>query len=135
MNAALKSIPADNLPEYVDDTERAIAALIVSELVASGYALSVWDGEAWTVKASQDAREVCAALASTEAAVIRVRDNAAKTAWPTACPTAPVVGDVTLIWGNGNALLSDWSSRAGIHGAEFNAAVESLADQITERYA
>ena len=134
MTATLKSIPADNLPDHVDDTERAIAALIVSELVALGYALSVWDGDAWTVKASKDAREVCAALATTEMDVIRVRDPGALTDATGGC-VAPVVGSVALIWGNGNALLSDWSMSLGWRGAAFAAAVESLADQITERYA
>ena len=121
-NTTLKSIPADNLPEHVADDERAIAALIVSELIALGYALSVYDGEAWTVKASTDAREVCAALASTDADEIRVRDVGA------------VVGSVTLIWGNGNALLSDWSSTATALGSAFNAAVETLADEIDARF-
>ena len=134
MNAKSPNIPADCIPDYVDDTERAIAALIVSELVASGYALSVWDGEAWTVKASKDAREVCAALASTEMDVVRVRDPGALTDATGGC-VAPVVGSVTLIWGNGNALLSDWSVSLGWRGAAFAAAVESLADRITERYA
>ena len=135
MTTTLKSIPADNLPDHVDDTERAIAALIVSELVALGYALSVWDGEAWTVEASQDAREVCAALASTEMDVIKVRDPAGQTEFPESGRNAmPVVGSLTLIWGNGNALLSDWSVAPTGHGAAFGAAVETLADEIDARF-
>jgi hypothetical protein len=121
----LKSIPADNLPAYVAHDERAIAALIVSELIALGYALSVNDGEAWVVRKSQDAREVCAALASTGADVMNVRDAA----------SGANVGYVSLIWGNGNCLLSDWGARPTPEGAAFGAAVETLADEIEHRFA
>ena len=123
MTTTLKSIPADNLPDHVDDTERAIAALIVSELVALGYALSVYDGEAFTVKKSQDARVVCAALASADDDTIRAEFNGARAGW------------VQLIWGNGNALLSNWGTPPNGEGSAFEAAVETLADEISYRYA
>jgi hypothetical protein len=116
------NIPADRLPAYVRDDERAIAALIVSELIAAGYALSVYDGEEFTVRRSQDAREVCGALATTDADVLLARMNGER------------AGSVTLIWGNGIDLLSDWASRATGEGVMFNAAVETLADTITNRY-
>lgn len=123
MHATLKSIPADNLPEYVADDERAIAALIVSELVASGYALSVYPvGKARTVKLSKDAREVCAALATTDEDTIRADFNGAR------------VGDIRLIWGNGNALLADWAATATRRGWLFSSVVESIGQEIEARF-
>lgn len=113
---------ANALPSYLPSDERAIAALIVSHLIANGYTLSVFDGEAWAVKRSDDARELGAALGTTDADVIRVRRD------------GEVVGSVTLIWGNGNALLSDWASKASLEGAFFNATMLTLADDIEARF-
>lgn len=120
--ATVSRIPADRLPEYVNATERAIAALIVSELISSGYALSVYDGEEWALKQSRDAGEVCAALASTDADVIRAR-VAGDSEWVR-------VGSVTLIWGNGRDLLSDWSWSQDTGGDAFNARMESIAAEV-----
>ena len=111
------------LPDYVMADERTIAALIVAELIADGYRLSVFDGEEWTVRRSNDAREVAAALATTDSDALVATDQDGAQA-----------GAVSLIWGNGNALLSDWSMRLGAAGAGFGMAMERIADEIERRY-
>jgi hypothetical protein len=125
MHNPTSNIPAGRLPEYVADDERAIAALIVSELIAAGYVLSINNGEDWPVKRSGTASLVCAALAQTEADTLVARDAI----------TDEPAGWVALVWGNGNALLSDWSSRATMTGGLFLARVETIADEITAKFA
>jgi hypothetical protein len=81
-------------------TEKTVAAKLVAAAIASGYCLSVNDGEAWTVKRSRNKAAILAALETTGEDILRVRDNA----------TAEMIGDISLIWGNapdGSELVSD----------------------------
>jgi hypothetical protein len=48
---------------------------VVRETLAQGHSISVWDGEEWQVKKSQDYQEVMDAIESVDVAEIRVRDK------------------------------------------------------------
>jgi hypothetical protein len=79
-------------------TESRIAARLVDDALRAGYSVSVYDGEAWPLKRSTDRAAILDALASTDLDTLKFRDSAGEfKAW------------VTLIWGNGCDLLSDWS--------------------------
>ena len=80
-------------------TEKTVAAKLVAAAIASGYILSVNDGEAWTVKRSTNRAAILAALETTGEDVLRVRDAA-----------GGYLGDINLIWGNdpnGEELIAD----------------------------
>ena len=83
-------------------TEKTVAAKLVAAAIASGYCLSVNDGEEWTVKKSTDKAAILAALETTGQDIIRVRDIV----------TSVKIGDICLIWGNapdGSELFADYS--------------------------
>ena len=83
-------------------TEKTVAAKLVAAAIASGYCLSVNDGEAWTVKRSTNKAAILAALETTGEDIIRVRHM-----WT---ETNDIVGDISLIWGNapdGSELVAD----------------------------
>ena len=82
-------------------TEKTVAAKLVAAAIASGYSLSVNDGEAWTVKRSTNKAAILAALETTGEDILRVRDDAIY-----------MVGDISLIWGNapdGSELVADYT--------------------------
>lgn len=114
---------SDAMPSYLPLTATLIAAELVGHLIAEGYALSVHDGEAFAVKRSRDARTVCAAMGSTDADRLVVRDEAGER-----------VGSVLLIWENGCDVLSDWSRAPGDAGEAFDALMGRQLDSITDRY-
>jgi len=99
------------------NVESQIADKLIDDALFYGCFVSVNDGEEWTVRASQDKAEIRAAMASTDADLLRFRDADRQT-----------VGDVMLIWGNHHDLISDCSdneaTRALLEGAE--ALAESL---------
>jgi hypothetical protein len=70
---------------------------LVAEAIAKGYHLSVNDGEEWTVKLSTDAKEVIAALASTDMDTLRVRG--AEYTDDEGRRRRELVGDFLLVWG------------------------------------
>ena len=86
------------LPEHVAADERAIVESIVREALTSGYAVSVYDGEELTVDQARDWDDIVGALATTDEDVLRFHDE-----------HEHHVGDIALIWGNGNDLVSDYS--------------------------
>ena len=81
-----------------DATERRIASDLIERILARGYVVSVFDGEAWCLTCSDDAAHIFAALASTGSDHLRVRTK----------DGAPI-GTIVLIWGNGEDLISDTS--------------------------
>lgn len=93
------------------DVENQIADKLIDDALFYGCLVSVNDGEEWTLKASQDKAAIRAAMASTDADLIRFRDADRKT-----------IGDVLLIWGNGWDLISDCTdneaTKALLKGAE-----------------
>ena len=92
-------------------TEKTVAAKLVAAAIASGYCLSVNDGEMWTVKRSTNKAAILAALETTGEDIIRVRhmwteinDN------DVVGDISLIVGDIILIWGNapdGSELFAD----------------------------
>lgn len=81
-----------------------IEGRIVSKLIkhglASGYKVSLHDGEEWVVKSNTSYSQIMAAAYSSDWDMVRFRDNDKK-----------VIGTVTLIYGNdGYDVISDYSS-------------------------
>jgi hypothetical protein len=86
------------------------ARKLIRAALKAGYSVSVYDGEEWPLKRSTSQTEIFAAIASTDCDVLRFRTTAGE-----------VVGSVTLIWGNEDDVISDYSD---------NAAIEALVKPI-----
>jgi hypothetical protein len=88
-----------SLDAYAAKGEARIARKIVNAAIASGYSLSVHDGEEWTLHKSQDVQAVLEALATTGIDTVRFRS-----------PEGVRVGELVLVWGNdpeGSELVAD----------------------------
>jgi hypothetical protein len=99
--------------EYTTSGERGVATRLVRAAIHAGYAVSVYDGEEYTVKRSRRERQILAALASTEEDWLVIRDSAGER-----------LGSLRLIWGNeesGECLISDHTDKPEIE-ALYNAA-------------
>lgn len=83
--------------------ELPIARRIIKNGLKAGYTISVYDGEVWTVKKSTNAREIHAALASTDSDTVRFRTA-----------DGVPVGSVLFIWGNGEEVVSDCTDKPEI---------------------
>jgi len=102
-----------NLTEYATRGEAKVARRLVRAMLAAGWAVSVNDGEEWTVRRSRSEAEILAALCSTGEDAIRGYDAEGQS-----------VGTFWLIWGNeadGSELISDYTS---------NAALEAIINQV-----
>lgn len=83
-------------------TQNTVAKALIAKALASGFCISVNDGEEWVVKKSIDADQIFKALWSTDEDRLRIRD----------VETGVVVGDILLVWGNaedGSELIADYS--------------------------
>lgn len=90
---------------YVSAEEQRIAKWVVDAILERGYLVRVWEGEGWAHKAStRDRSEILGAMASTEADTLCISK-------PDATFGKMRIGSITLIWGNGCDLLSDWTDR------------------------
>jgi predicted fused transcriptional regulator/phosphomethylpyrimidine kinase len=92
--------------EYTTPGERGVATRLVRAAIHAGYAVSVYDGEEYTVKRSRRERQILAALASTEEDWLVIRDSAGER-----------VGALVLIWGNdpdGEELIADYTDKPEI---------------------
>lgn len=88
-----------NLDKYAPKIAADIARALVDLALAKGYAISVNDGEEWTVKRGRDRQMVLEALATTDAdTLVFRREDGSR------------VGFVWLIWQNGADVASDWSA-------------------------
>lgn len=83
--------------------ERKIAAALVDAALSNGYTLSVYDGEETTVKKSREAAIIMEALASTDHDLLLIKKQG-----------GAFVGNVLLIWGNGEDLISDHTNSDAI---------------------
>ena len=103
--------------EHASEVERQIVRRLVSDILAKGYRLSVYDGGEFTVKFSTDATAILDALASTDSdnLIIRRADKSR-------------VGFVMLIWGNDTDLISDHTDSAEVSG--LIAGASALADRL-----
>lgn len=85
--------------EHASEVERRIVGKLVQDALASGYSLSVYDGEEITVVESHDPDEVYKALASTDSDRLYVHHtDEIRRGW------------VLLIWGNDSDVISDYSA-------------------------
>ncbi len=79
--------------------ETRIVKTLLSRASAKGWAVSIYDGEAWTVKKAKPIYfDLWDKLATTDSDTLRFRDAAGNN-----------VGSVVLIWGNCEDLISDMS--------------------------
>jgi hypothetical protein len=85
--------------------EQRLARRLVKRLLAAGLALSIYDGEEWALTRSRDLDAIWGALGETDSDLIRAYDSQGEH-----------VGFVTLIWGNGEDLLSDWTDGGVVDG-------------------
>jgi azurin len=86
--------------EYISQTDaRSVIALVDAILSNPGHTMSVHDGEAWSVRRSQDRDAILNAMGETELDDVRVRDE-----------DTNIIGWFRLIYGNGpGELIADCS--------------------------
>lgn len=92
--------------DYTTLGERRTATRLVRAAIAAGYTVSVYDGEEYTVKRSQNEAAILEALASTEEDTLVIRDSAGER-----------IGALVLIWGNdqtGEELIADYTDKPEI---------------------
>jgi hypothetical protein len=70
--------------------ELSVVRVLCETAIAAGYAVSLSDGEEWTVKSSRNVDEIVAAAQTTDSDTLRVRDIENKL----------IVGDVCFVYGN-----------------------------------
>ncbi|WP_316173616.1 MULTISPECIES: hypothetical protein [unclassified Bradyrhizobium] len=99
------------------DLEKRIADRVISDALAAGYTIDVYDGGETTLKRCYSKRQVLEAMFSTDCDVLTFR-------------TGPGgrIGSVTFIWGNGCDVIHDWSDRAEI------AAILSGANEYADQH-
>lgn len=95
----------NDLTQYATKGEGAVARRLVKAALAAGYAISVNDGEEWTVKRSTKAKQILDALASTGEDTLRLTaaDPSQTVGWHNA-------GTFWLLYGNaedGSELIAD----------------------------
>lgn len=97
--------------------QQKIVNKILSDAFASGYTVSVWDGEEWTVKSSTNRKEILSALATTCDDVLAFRR-----------PDKSLVGKVLLVYGNDYDLITDYTDN------EAMVALLSGAEKLAEKF-
>lgn len=80
---------------FLNSTERKIVDKIITDALAAGYLISVFDGEAWALKPSSDYVVITADIAATDMTQLRFRKD------------GKVIGSVLLIHGNGADVIAD----------------------------
>lgn len=95
----------NDLSEFATKGEASIARRLVKAILAQGYAISVSDGEEYTVSKSRDYKQIIDALATTGVDYLRVRNLA----------TGASEGVFMLLYGNaedGSELIADYTDNA-----------------------
>lgn len=93
--AQLKEVRAHN--KRIED-EKTVVGKIVSNAIKLGYTVSVYDGEEWSVKRSDDKSAIMAAVYTTDMDRLTIRDKAGE-----------LIGTVALVYGNSaSEVMSDW---------------------------
>lgn len=114
MPKTFDTIDALPKPEYMAEVECKIVKAILKAARDGGYSISINDGEETTVKRSQDWAAILAAMATTEEDWLRLHREGDRTGW------------VTLVYGNGIDLISDYTTNLEEVMAPLNAYVETL---------
>lgn len=100
--------------------DAAAARIIVGTLLAQGYAVSVYDGEEYTVKRSQDAGEILEALGTTDSDQLAVRKPG----------RFERLFTLVLVWGNDGECYAD---AAYSSDAESTQALEAFDAEVMPR--
>lgn len=87
-----------SLIPHTTKVEAEIATKLVEAILANGWTISVSDGEAIVQKRSTDRAAILASLSSTDSDTLIVRYR-----------TGLKVGNILLVWGNGEDLISDFT--------------------------
>ena len=99
---SLKEAPAPKrvgqFPVWIDPTEAAIINKLITAIKAENLLMRVYDGEAFATAWTSSRKTIQAMCAQTDYTVLHLKEE-----WD-----APV-GTVTLIHGNGEDVISDWS--------------------------
>jgi hypothetical protein len=94
-----------------DPIEAKIAALLVDAILAAGHSVTIWEGGGYAIKRATDRAAILDALASTDSDCVNVFDASGKR-----------LGEVLLIYGNGEDLISDHTD---------NDAIQALVDHAS----
>ena len=84
--------------QYATPAERRIVRKMIKDALAKGWTISVFDGEEWALKRSRKEHDVLEALCSTDSDTLKFRDKLARP-----------IGNVMLVWGNDEDVISDHS--------------------------
>lgn len=112
------------LPASITYPERQIVATIVTEALAHGLRVSVYDGEEWTLKGSTDFEAITAAIGTTDTTTLKFRDPRFHDQHGHAEP----VGSVFLVHGNGSEVIADYTDSARLK------AILARAEDIAETF-
>jgi hypothetical protein len=112
---ALHKVPALPPIPHASDVEKRIVGKLVTDLLAVGFILHVYDGEEFAIENSSDPAAIFAALSSTDTDNVYVAHANGRHA-----------GSVHLVWGNDCDVISDYSTSLEPHLAGANALAEEL---------
>lgn len=94
-----------SFPHLNNATERAIIGLAISDTLAAGHMVSVYDGEEWALKKSQKAQEIANEIGASDETQLRIRRT-----------DGSVLGWVLLVHGNGPDVICDYSDNDELNG-------------------
>lgn len=93
-----------NLPAWISYPERQIISAIITEALARSYAVSVFDGEEWTVITSTDRAMIERNIGQTGFTQLRFRSTTQR---DTQTGVLKEIGSVFLVHGNGSDVIAD----------------------------
>lgn len=93
--------------EHLPSDERRVIAAVLDEAARLGLRVSVWDGEEWVLKASDNFAAVRREIGASDTTTLRFRAASIGTDGRRAS-----VGSVFLVHGNGADVLADWSDNS-----------------------
>lgn len=99
------------------DIESKIIRRLIRDILAAGCAISVYDGEEYTVTRSRDAAVIIGACATTDETTLTIGNDAGVR-----------IGSIWLVHGNGPDVISDYTDSAAIHAMQAGAA--TLAESL-----
>jgi hypothetical protein len=107
MTNTIMIVELNDYHRFTTAGERRTIANLLRVAFRKGYAISVYDGEEWTVKSSSNSDEITEALATTGEDTLKIYD---KSGFP--------LGKIYLIWGNaadGSELVADHNDEPAIN--------------------
>lgn len=115
---ALRIASATILPAipHASDIEKKIVGRLVTDILATGVTVSIYDGEEFALEDSNDEAAIYAALSSTDTDRIYVHDLSHKR-----------VGWILLVWGNDVDIISDYTTNLS---PKLTAGANSLAEEL-----